>query len=487
MSESIRDKSISGFIWLFIDKAGASVINLVVTVLLARLLTPEDFGLVAMVMVFFEISSAFINSGFSFALIRQKSISDEDKSTTFIFNLVVACILYAILFLSAPAIANFFGEVILIWIVRIMGLNLIINSLGIIQQAVLTHKIDFKTQTRIRIVAVSISSAIAIGMAFSGFGVWSLVAKLMLMEGLTSLLLWIYHPWKILLKFSRQSFKRLFGFGSNLLAEAIIHKVFQNILQVIIGRFFTASTLGYYSQANYLTNVPANNFQQIIQKVTYPVLSKLQDDKMKLKRGYREIMLLSSFIIIPIMVIIGVMANPIIVSFLGEKWEPSTPFLQLLCLGGITYHFNSINLDLLLVLGRADLCLRVEIVKKVITAIAIIIGIQFGIYGLVLGYVVSHYLALIINTYYSDKFLSYGLTEQLSDIGKTILISAIMGILVYVFSAYGPVLPNIWKVIIAVILAISIYLGCHFLLKSEEIKLIHKMVIPRTYKFFVRG
>ena len=187
------------------------------------------------------------------------------------------------------------------------------------------------------------------------------------------------------------------------------------------------------------------------------------------------------------MVIIGVMAGPIIVSFLGDKWAPSTPFLQLLCLGGITYHFNSINLDLLLVLGRADLCLRVEIIKKIITAIAIVVGIQFGIYGLVLGYVVSHYLALFINTYYSDKFLSYGLTEQISDIARTIFISSAMGIIVFLFSRFGPTIPGILQVASAVILALSTYMGLHFLIKSEEIQLIQKMVIPKTYKFFVRS
>ncbi len=479
---SLRDKSLTAFLWLIIDKLGSSSINFIVTIILARLLTPDDFGLVAMVMIFFELSNTFIQSGFAFALIREKTISEIDKSTTFVFNFVTAVFLYGVLFISAPAIARFFAQPILVAIIRVMGINLIIESFAIIQQAVLTQKIDFKTQTKVRFFAVVISGTCAVIMAFQGFGVWSLVGRVGLMALMSTIFLWIVNPWKLSLKFSRHSFKKLFGFGSKLLAESLIDKFFRHVLQVIIGKFFSAATLGFFTQANNFCNMLANNFQQAIQKVTYPVLAKLQDDKKKLKEGYRQVIVMSSFTIIPLLVIMGVLAEPLMVTLVGDKWLPSVPYLQLLVLAGITYHFNSINLDLLLVLGRVDLCLRLEIIKKIITAIAILIGLQFGIYGLIWGQVVSNYIALLINTYYSDKFLDYPLLEQLKDILPTIFFSGTMGLLLWFFRFNAP-LSGLLILLIGGALGGISYLSMHYLARTKEIVMMREFIIPKTIKF----
>ncbi len=483
MSESLKDKSLAAFLWVLIDKMGGSVANFIVTIILARLLTPEDFGLVAMVMVFFELSSSFIQSGIGFALIREKTITDVDKSTAFIFNFLTALVFYGILFLAAPAIAAFFAQPVLTNIVRVMGLNLIIGSLAIVQHAELTHRIDFKTQTKVRIVGVLVSGACAVGMAFAGFGVWSLIARIGIMELSTTVLFWMVNPWKIALYFSKKSFRKLFGFGSVILAEALIDKFFRQLVQLLIGKYFSAATLGFFTQANTFCNMAATNFLQTIQRVTYPVLAKLQDDRNKLKDGYRRLISMSSFVIIPVMVLMGVIAEPLLMTVVGEKWLPSVPFLQLLCIGGAVYHINSINLDMLLVLGRVDLSLKLEIIKKAITAVAIIIGIQFGIYGLIAGQLASTYIALFINTYYSDKLLKYSLYEQLKDVAPSVVFSLLMGLAIVIFLK-NTATNALYFVLVAPLAGMALYLGFHVIARTREIALLKSFIIPQTRKLF---
>ncbi|TNE57480.1 MAG: lipopolysaccharide biosynthesis protein, partial [Bacteroidetes bacterium] len=415
MSKSLSERSLSAIVWVLLDKLGGSVMNFVVTVLLARLLLPEDFGLVAMVMVFFELSSVFVESGFSAALIREKEITEIDKSTTFIFNFVASLVLYTVLFFGAPAISAFFDQPALTPIVRVMGLSLIIGTFSIVQRSVLTQQINFKTQTKVRFFAVAVSGLCAVLMALNGGGVWSLVVRFGVMYLMETVFLWLLTRWTPSLLFSKASFRRLFGFGSKILAAALLDKFFVHVYKLLIGKFFAAATLGFYTQASTFSNMVINTLFRTVQNVTYPVLAKLQDDVEKLKNGYRKILKLSSFIIIPAMVVLGVLAEPVIVTLVGEKWLPSVPMLQLLCLSGLTYHFSSINLNMLLVLGRSDLSLKLEVIKKINIALAIIIGLQFGFYGLIIGEVVTSYVNLIINAYYSKKFLGYALKDQILD------------------------------------------------------------------------
>ncbi len=481
MDKSLSEKSLSAIIWLLLDKLGSSSVNFIVTILLARLLSPEDFGLVAMVLVFFEFSSVFVESGFSAALIREKEISEIDKSTTFIFNLVAAIILYGILFVSAPAIAAFFNQEILVWIVRIMGLNLLFNAFSIIQHATLIQQVHFKTQTKIRFLTTALSGTCAIVLAYQGFGVWSLVVRFVLSDLMDATLLWILTRWTPKAQFSWVSFKRLFGFGSKILAAAILDKFFTHIYKLLIGKFFSAATLGFYTQANTFTNMVINTLFRTIHNVTYPVLAKLQDEREKLKAGYRKILKLTSFVIVPALVILGVLAEPVLVTLVGEKWLPSVPMLQLLCLSGLTYHFSSINLNMLLVLGRSDLSLKLEVMKKINITIAIFIGLKFGIYGLIIGEVISSYINLIINAYYSDRFLHYSIQDQVKDIFPTIAFSALIGGMLFFIKDY-PALPGIANIILISVAGVLLYLALHFWAKTEEMSLLRRTVIPKTMK-----
>lgn len=483
MAESLRDRSLTGFLWVLVDKVGSSLANFIVTIILARLLAPADFGLVAMVMVFFEISSSFIQSGIGFALVREKTITELDKSTVFIFNLVTALVFYGLLYFAAPYIARFFEQPVLTAIVRIMGINLIISALAIIQHAVLTQQIDFRVQTKVRMGAVLASGICAVAMALNGWGVWSLIARIGVMELITTVLFWVINPWRLTLRFSTSSFRRLFGFGSVILAEALIDKVFRHLLQILIGKFYSAATLGFFTQANNFCNMASNSFLQAIQKVTYPVLARLQDDKVKLKDGYRQLIGVSSFIIIPVMALMGVLAEPLIVSLAGEKWLPSVPLLRLLCLGGAIYHLNAINLDVLLVLGRVDLSLKLEVIKKVILAVALIIGIQFGIYGMVIGQVAATYIALFINTYYSDLLLRYALAEQMKDVAPTVLFSLGTGAVVFILLQHTNT-AALYQLLWAPVVGTGIYLTLHHWAKTREMALIKTFIIPKTIGFF---
>lgn len=487
MTTSLGERSLSAVLWVFLDKLGGSSINFIVTILLARLLAPEDFGLVAMVMVFFDFSAVFVESGFSTALIREKHISEADKSTTFTFNLIAAIILYAALFVAAPAIGSFFNQPALVWIVRFMGLSLLITSFSMVQRTTLIQQIDFRTQTKVRFLAVVISGACAVVMALNGFGVWSLAARLVINDLVDAIMLWIIHPWKPRGGFSRESFRRLFGFGSKILAAAVLDKFYFHVYKLLIGKYFAAAVLGFYTQASNFTNMVINTLFRTVQSVTYPVLAKLQDDPLRLKDGYRKILKLCSFIIVPAMVTLGVLAEPVLSVLVGDKWLPAAPMLQWLCVSGLTYHFSSINLNMLLVLGRSDLSLKLEVVKKINITIAIVAGIQFGIYGLIIGEVISSYVNLFINAYYSNKLLKYSIAEQFRDILPTAAFSMLSGALLYFLKENPlPQLPGLLHIVLASLLGGAAYLLLHFWAKTEETSILRETILPKTMKLITR-
>jgi O-antigen/teichoic acid export membrane protein len=481
MPKSLSDKYLTAIFWAFADKLGTGGFNFLITIILARLLVPEDFGLIAMVMIFYEIAYTFVESGFTDALVREKEISEADKSTTFVFNFISALVLYAILFCSAPFIARFFEHDILTGIIRILGLNLIIESFSIIQGAMLIQRIDFKTLAKTRLAAIFISAIFAIILALKGFGVWSIVVKYGVSSLVSTIALTLITHWKPRIHFSRESFNRLFGFGSKIFLRAMIDKIYLHIYNLIIGKYFSASMLGFYSQAAHLKNTVILTLFQTVHKVTYPVLAKLQDDFTRLKDGYRKVLKMNSFVIFPIMVIMVVLAKPIIVTLIGLKWLPAVPFLQLLCLASLPHHFTQTNINMLLVVGRPDLSLKLEIVQKVVITIGISIGILFGIYGLVISQVVSAYIGMVINSLYSKKLLDYGLLEQVSDVLPSLFFTAIMaGVLLLM----GQLLPytGLMQLATSLPVALGLYLGLHFFTNSEEMKFVSKTIIPQTLK-----
>ena len=447
---SLKEKTVRGLFWSFIDTLGGQGISFIVGIILARLLSPREFGLIGMIAVFIAISESFINSGFSSALIRKKDCTDTDYSTVFYFNLVVGVLFFFIIFFSAPAISTFFNEPELTSILQVLGIVLIIDSLSLIQKTILTKRIDFKLQTRISIIASIGSGTVAIAMAYYGYGVWALVAQRVIKQGLNSILLWLWNQWKPLLVFSKQSFKELFGFGSKLLLSGLIDTLYRNIYYLIIGKYFSAQELGYYTRADEFQRIPSQGLNGIIGRVTYPVLASIQDDKPRLKINYQKLIRSTMFVTFVLMLGMAAVAEPMTITLIGEKWRPSIIYLQMLCFVGMMYPLHALNLNMLQVSGRSDLFLKLEVIKKILAVPTIIIGVIWGIKAMIAGMMVNTVVAYYLNSYWSGKFIGYSFKQQIMDILPSFGLALLMALLVYMLGILLP-FSYLWILIIQII------------------------------------
>lgn len=429
---SLKQRTITGILWSSIDNLSNQGLLFLIGIILARLLTPEEYGLIGMITIFIAISGSFVNSGFSQALIRKKSCTDADLSTVFYFNIIAGTLFFGILLITAPSISKFFNEPQLTNLVRVLGLVLIIDALTIIQRTTLIKRIDFKLQTKITIISTVCSGTVGITMAYSGFGVWSLVVKALIQSTMSSLLLWFWNKWRPMLIFSKKSFTELFSFGYKLLFSGLIDTFYRNIYYVVIGKYFSAQELGFYTKADHFSNLPSKNINTIIARVSYPVLAQLQDDPLKLKGGYKKIIKHTMFITFILMAGLAAVAEPMIISLIGEKWRPSVVYLQLLCFVGALYPLNAINLNMLNVQGRSDLFLKLEIIKKTLAVPVIVIGIVWGVKVMILGMWFNTIVAYFINSYYSGRHIRYSIREQLFDIIPYLVLATFMGGVVFI-------------------------------------------------------
>lgn len=435
---SLKHKTVSGLSWSFVDTMAGQGISFIVGIILARLLTPEEFGLIGMITIFIAISTSFIDSGFRNALIRKKDCTQKDYSTVFFFNLSVGILFFLILFFSAGAISRFFEEPQLLPLVRVLGLTLIIDSLTIIQRTILIKRIDFKLQAKISLIAAIGSGIIAIWLAYRGFGVWALVAQRLINQALNSLFLWLWNQWIPHLIFSIQSFKELFGFGSKLLISGLIDTAYRNIYYLVIGKFFSAETLGYYTRADSFKQLPANNLLSIISRVTYPVLSSIQEDIPRLRRTYQQMIRTIMFFTFTLILGMGAVAEPMIYTLIGPQWAPAILYLQILVFQGMMYPLQALNLNMLQVQGRSDLFLYLEIIKKVLAVPIIIIGIAWGIKWMLIGMVINSQIAYYLNSYWSGRSIGYSYQQQIVDILPSFFMALSMAVLVYIQGLFLP-------------------------------------------------
>lgn len=413
---SLKQKATTGLKWSAIERLATQAVQLLVMLLLARQLGPQAFGLVGMLAVFIAISQVFVDSGMTSALIRKLDRTEADFSTAFYFNIVVAIICYALLYLTAPSIARFYQQPELIELARVLGLVVIINALAVIQKAKLTIVMDFKTQAKASLVSVLLSSFAALATAHLGFGVWALVVQTLTFAICNVLLLNIFHFWWPTRRFSRQSFNDLFGFGSKLLLSSLLDTLYQNIYQLVIGKQFNAADVGYFTQANQLVRTPAATMSIIIKNVTYPLLSGIQQDSQRLNHAYLLIIRLAAVIAFPLLIGLATVADILLPFVLGDQWQPAVILVTILSLGFLLYPIHSINLNYLQVKGRSDLFLKLEIIKKTITTLMLFITVHYGITAICIGMVIQSYLALVINTYYNGKLGNLGLIKQLQDL-----------------------------------------------------------------------
>jgi teichuronic acid exporter len=438
---SIRQKTISGLTWSFIDSLAGQGINFVIGIILARLLSPKEFGLIGMIVILTAISQSLVDSGLNQALIRKSDCGQKDYSTVFYFNLVVGITLYLMLFILASPISDFFKEPQLLLLIRVLGLNLIINGIGLVQRTILTKNIDFKLQTKISIISSIISGTIAVWMALNSWGVWSLVWRIVIQSLTTVILFWIFSNWRPSFLFNIASFRELFGFGSKLLVADLIDSTSRNIHYLVIGKYFSAVELGYYIRADEFKNIPSTNLNSIIGRVSYPILSSVQNDCKQLKTGYKKLIMSTMFISFVLMLGMVAVAESLVLVLIGEKWLPCVPYLQLLCFVGMLYPLHALNLNVLSVKGRSDLILKLELVKKPLLLPVIVIGVFWGIEVMIIAMIVSSLIALLLNSYWSGKMINYPLKEQMIDIAPSFAISCIMSIIVFLIGQWLPFMP----------------------------------------------
>jgi len=449
---TLKQQTVRGVFWSFLEKFGSRVILLITQIILARLLTPEDFGLIGMLIIFIAISQVFIDSGFGNALIQKKDAKQIDFSTIFYFNVLVGIVLYTILFFLAPLIANFFAQTKLVILTRVIGLQLVFNSLGLIQFVKYKKELDFRSITVAVISSNIMASILGITLAFSGFGVWALAIQMVSIYFFRTLMFWILSSWRPTLEFSYTSFKGLFNFGYKLLLSGLLDQIFQNIYLIIIGKLFTTKDLGYYTQAKIFQEVPVTTLAGIVGSVTFPAFSKIQDDNEKLLLVLSKTLKLLVFVNFPLMLGLAVIAQPLFLYVLGEKWLPSVPYFQLLAIAGMLYTLHTTNLSILQVKGRTDIFLKLEIIKKIIIVIAIFIGINWGILGLVIGRVVTSFIAYFINAYYSGKLINYSVSNQLRDIWPAMLTSIVMAVIMILAGYWSQsVLSFIFQIVTGII------------------------------------
>lgn len=481
MTSVLKQKTINGLFWSFIDNISSHGITFIVGLILARLLEPSEFGLIGLITVFIAVSSTFINSGFSAALIRKKNCTDKDYSTVFYFNLAAGIFFYFLLLLSSPLISRFFAEPLLNPLIKVVGIVLIIDSLTIIQRTILTKRINFKLQTKISVISAIFSGIVGILMAIRGFGVWSLVGKQVCQQALNSFLLWLWNKWRPLLVFSMKSFKELFSFGYKLLLSGIIDTVYRNIYNLVIGKYFSTAELGFYTRANSFKNLPSQNLEGIIGRVSYPVLSEIQNDPVKLKLGYKKILKNTMYLSFILMAGMAAVAEPMIISLIGEKWRTSVIYLQMLCFVGALYPLHALNLNMLNVKGRSDLFLNLEIIKKILAIPTIIIGIIWGIKIMIFGMWINSLIAYYLNSYYSGRLINYPLKEQIKDILPGLIYALIMGAAVFLSGLFLPV-NYLVKLMIQLVFGIVLVLGFGELFKFEPYIEIKEIVTTKVFR-----
>lgn len=475
---TLKQKTLSGLLWSFIDNISIQSISFIVGIILARLLSPKEYGLLGMLGIFIAISQSFIDSGFSQALIRKQNCTDKDYSTVFYFNIIVSVILYLILFVSANAIGVFFNEPILKNLIRVLGLGLIINSFSIIQTTLLTKRIDFKLQAKISVISSVFSGGISIYMALTGWGVWSLVASSLIRYSTSSLLLWFWSKWKPICNFSIDSIKELFSFGSKLLVSGLIDTIYRNVYSLVIGKYYSAIELGYYSRADQFQSLPSSNLQNIIGRVSYPVLLTIQNDIPRLKEAYKKIVRSTMLISFVLLLGMAAVARPMVLTLLGESWEKTVIYLQMLCFVGMFYPLHALNLNILQVQGRSDLFLRLEIIKKVFAVPVIFIGVLWGIKAMIIGMMLLTLIALYLNSYWSGRLIGYSIINQIKDIFPSFLLASIMSSIVFAEGLLFTLTP-LPLLILQLLTGTSLLIGLGEVFKFKDYLYIKEIVLNK--------
>ncbi|MCK9216992.1 MAG: lipopolysaccharide biosynthesis protein [Firmicutes bacterium] len=480
MESNLRFKSFQGAIWKTVERLGSQLVLFIIGIILARILSPAEFGLIGLLALFIAVAQEFVDSGFSTSLIRNKDAKDIDFTTIFWFNLTVSVIVYLILFSFAGFIASFYDEPILKNLTRVLTINLIINALGSTQRIHYIRKIDFKTQAKVNLFAIIIGGVVGIAMALNGFGVWALVGKNLTQTIIINGLFWFYSSWYPTFDFSIAAFKENFKFGSKLLMSGLLSSVTNHFYSLIIGKAFSPESLGYYNRAKQFQELPVATIQGVGINVLFPVMSKVQDDIQKLKFGYRTFLKIITYLLTPVMFAIIILAEPIVLILLTDKWLPVVPMLQILAINGMLTPFHSINVNVLLVKGRSDLVLYLDIMKIIAMFINVAISVQIGVLALVWGIVIQSVIFLFINIHFSYKVFKYNLLEQLNDVKTTFFVSFILFVSMFLLSNLFE--NNLYTMVLTLVGGSVLYLSIGYFFKLNEFLEIKRLIFSLLSK-----
>ena len=448
-----------GLGWSALDNAARYGMQFVIGIVLARLLSPDDYGLLGLVGIFTVVCTALVNGGFTTALIRKKNATDDDYNTVFICNLAMSVLLYGVTFLCAPLIAGFFERE------------------DMVQQTRLTKRIDFKTQTKITLVATAVSGIVGIGMALAGFGVWALVWQQLVSQAITTLLLYVYNRWLPRLSFSAESFHDLFGFGWKMMVSILLDAVWKELTQVVVGKFYSPATLGQYTRAKHYAKLLSSNLTSVVERVTYPVLSSIQDDKQRMVSAYRRIIRTSMFITTVALFSLAAVSEPLIYCMIGPKWHEASTYLPLICITFSLYPLHAINLNMLQVQGRSDLFLGLEVIKKIISLAPLFVGAFVGIMPMLCVNMVVGIIAYFLNSYFSGRLLGYSSWMQLRDIAPSYALAIAIALSVW-FLKYLPL--GYWIILpLQIAVGATVFFACCKLFKMNEYKEIMEILKNR--------
>lgn len=466
---SLKKEALSGVVWTYGQQFGTQFLSFGVSIVLARMLLPEEFGLIGMIAIFMGIGTTLFDGGMTSSLIRSENLEEKDYSTVFLFNFFTSLGIYALIFVSAPLIADFYHQPILKDITRVYALSFIFAAFGTVQNTRLTKALNFKKQALLALPALILSSIVGLAMAYMGYGVWSLVGSTLVNSFLLSLFLWWSSDWRPEWTFDKESFYKHFGYGYKLTLSGILDTVFTNLYQIVIGRYYSASLVGFYTRANQLMMMPVGNISTALNKVAFPLFAKVQDEPERLKSAYKRIMLMVLFIVTPMIGIMLILAEPLVVFLFTEKWIKIVPIFQILCLSGLLYPLHLYNLLILQVKGRSDLFLKLEIIKKVLASIVLIISFSFGFYALLWGQLFFSVLALLINTHYAGAMLDYKMKHQIIDIMPILFFGVIMVCGIYFVDQFLIEMNNFMRLCIGSSIGGLIYLGMAYILKFESL------------------
>lgn len=466
---SLAKKGFTGFIYNFSSSLFNKGFAFIGGILLARLLTPEDFGLVAMLYIFFEVSQTLVTAGFGQAIIREPNLTETDKSTVFYFNLITSIFLYSLLWIGAEGIAGFYGKPQLVFLIKLMGLGLLFNSLTIVQRSTLNKNLQFKLLSIVEVVSGVFTVVIPLVLAFYGWGVYALAVKYIIGSLISSIMLFVLSPWIPTGFINKMSFNKLFGFSFSVMLLGLVNAISRNLNQVVIGKFFSAASLGFFNQAYAFRTAIISTLNNTVMKVSYPMLSKIQDDRERLKKGYQRILSVNSFTIFPIITILILTAEPLVNGLLGEKWTGTIVFIRIIAVAGYFRHFQLINSNILQVFGKGKDYLMQGLIRNGMTIVGVIIAANISVIAIAWAFVITEFLQIFVNVYYSNKYLSFKMNEQFRLLYPIVGVTLLTGVAIIGLNMIR-IENDLIRLVFLVVSGLVIYMSLAFLLQLEALK-----------------